>query len=190
MQPLADIYEAYRSAEEFDHFRTPEIVMVPGEGSPRPSIFITGEAPGAMENTHKRPFVGASGKVLRSLITDSAGLGPTDWFLTNVVKYRPPGNRTPEPAEIEASVPYLRAEYAAVGSPPVLVAVGGSARSALGPGLSGGVLALAGKPHPFPGGKTLWVMIHPSYGLRNPLARPTMEAHWTALGEWYRKEIG
>lgn len=189
MMSLADVYEAYRSDKAFDHLRTPGIVLVPGEGSSRPNVFIVGEAPGAMENTHRRPFVGASGAVLRSLITDTAELRPEQYFITNVVKYRPPNNRTPEWHEIDASLPYLRKEYAALGAPAVLVAVGGTALMALRPrGETRGILACAGKAIQMPGGKALWPMIHPSYGLRNRNARPLMEEHWNSFGKWMKEE--
>lgn len=189
MPDLADIYEAYRSDRAFDHLRSQHIVLVPGEGSTRPSVLIVGEAPGAMENTVRRPFVGASGQVLRSLMVDAAVLSPKDWYITNVVKYRPPGNRTPTSDEIAASVPYLRQEYAALGGPAAIVAVGGVALMALRPpGETRGILSVAGTPLTLPGGKALWPMIHPAYGLRNPAARPTMEQHWTALGDWLREE--
>lgn len=189
---LADVYDAYRADPRFDHLRTDSIVLVPGEGSSRPNVLIVGEAPGAMENVHKRPFVGASGQVLRSLIKDSAGLEPHDYFITNVVKYRPPNNRTPEPEEVAASLPYLRQEYAALGGPAVLVAVGGVAFDALWPSdwaRLGGILKYAGKPQSLPGGRALWPMIHPAYGLRNRDARPAMEAHWEQFGIWYREEF-
>ncbi len=187
---LPDIYDAYRADHRFDHLRSTGIVLVPGEGSSRPNVFIVGEAPGAMENTHKRPFVGASGAVLRSLIRDAAGLEERDWFITNVVKYRPPGNRTPEPQEIDASVPYLRREYASLGSPAVIVAVGGVAFSVFRPeGERGGILSRSGEPITLKGGKALWPMIHPAYGLRNSQARPAMEKHWEQFGIWYREEF-
>lgn len=190
MSSLADIYDEYRGDPRFDHLRTPGIVLVPGEGSSRPAVFIVGEAPGATENTHKRPFVGASGSVLRSLIADSARLEERHWFITNTVKYRPPGNRTPTEEERAASLPYLRREYAALGSPAVIVAVGGVAFEALRPSTytRTGILASSGTPMVLPGGKALWPMIHPAYGLRNRDARPQMEEHWETFGNWFREE--
>jgi DNA polymerase len=186
---LPDVYDAYRADHRFDHLRTDSIVLVPGDGSYRPKVFIVGEAPGAMENTHRKPFVGASGRVLRSLISDAAGLAPEDYFITNVLKYRPPNNRTPDWQEIDASVPYLRQEYAAVGSPAVIVAVGGVALSVFRPPTeTRGILACAGEPITLPGGKALVPMIHPAYGLRNAEARPRMESHWEQFGIWFREE--
>lgn len=184
-ESLADIYEDIRADPVWNPLRTEGIVLVPGEGSSRPSVLIVGEAPGATENTHRRPFVGASGRVIRSLITDAAELTEDEWFITNVVKYRPPGNRTPVPFEIGAAVPYLRREWVALRCPSVLVAVGGTAKNALAPDIPG-VLQSAGKPHRLKGGRTLWPMLHPAYGLRNPGIRPEMERHWKTLGLWYR----
>jgi uracil-DNA glycosylase len=184
---LADIYEDYRSDRAFDHLRSEHIVLVPGEGSSRPKVLIVGEAPGATENTARRPFVGASGRVLRSLITDVAGLAPEEYFITNTVKYRPPGNRTPTGDEIAASVPYLRREYDALGRPPVIVAVGGTAYVALRPkAATGGILANAGKRFELPSTRTFVAMVHPSYALRNKGYQETMEGHWHEFGEWFR----
>ena len=79
---------------------------VPGEGSLTPKIFFIGEAPGAQEDKTGRPFVGAAGKLLTSLI-EEIGLSREDVYITNVVKCRPPGNRDPSIEEIEACKPYL-----------------------------------------------------------------------------------
>jgi DNA polymerase len=184
---LAEVYEAVRADKAFDDLRTPGIVLVPGEGSSRPNIMIVGEAPGATENTAKRPFVGASGKVLRSLITDCAGLKPEEYFITNIVKYRPPGNRTPTPREVHLSLVHLRAEWYALGRPKVLIAVGATALSAIRPEC-GGVMRAAGNSYAISGGRTLWPMVHPAYGLRNKDFQPTMEKHWEQFGICYREE--
>lgn len=187
---LADVYEAYREDPAFSHLRTDGIVLVPGEGSSNPTVFIVGEAPGATENTQQRPFVGASGAVLRSLIDDVAGLRPGHHFITNVVKYRPPGNRTPTWEEVDASRPHLRAEYGALGSPPVIVTVGRPARDAIMPEWADGILTTAGKRFELGTDRTLWTMVHPSYALRNKAYRPYMEQHWTEFGDWIREEFG
>jgi DNA polymerase len=186
---LAEIYDDYRTDPAFDHLRTEGIVLVPGEGSPRPRVLVVGEAPGASENTAKRPFVGASGKVLRSLIEDVAKLHQADYFITNTVKYRPAGNRTPDWKEIAASVPYLRREFIALGRPPVLVAVGAVPRAALDSNsvVRGGSLVNGGKRFDLGDGRTLVTMVHPAYALRNRNYRPEMEKHWEELGRWLRE---
>lgn len=189
MRSLAEVYDAYRTDSGFDHLRTPGIVLVGGDGSSRPNILIVGEAPGAMENTLRRPFVGASGVVLRSLITDVAKLPAESYFITNVVKYRPPGNRTPTQSEIQRSLAYLRQEWAALGGPPILIAVGAVAKVALCADVPGGVLVNSGKHFKSQAGPgSRWVMTHPSYALRNESYRPTMEEHWERFGSWYREE--
>lgn len=175
-------------------------VYVPGEGD-NPLAFIVGEAPGAQEHMKARPFVGPSGVVLRDLM-HSAGLHtgefnyqgnePNCW-LTNVVKFRPPKNRNPTPAEIACARPYLSREWVAVGSPRLVIPVGGIAlRAIMGRPMS--ILMLAGKPmmQAARDGSTIYVypMIHPSFGLRNEQVRPLMERDWAALGEWIKNTKG
>jgi DNA polymerase len=191
-ETLAEVYDAYRADSRFDHLRQDGIVLVPGMGASRPRIFIVGEAPGAVENTTKSPFQGASGRVLRSLLRDVAEMSQDDLFITNTVKYRPPGNRTPTWEEVEASLPYLRREYAAIGYPPVIIAVGGVAWGAFRPDTHrrAGILGVAGTPVQLRAGKALWPMVHPSYALRNVKYQPTMEEHWKRFGDWFREEFG
>lgn len=185
---LLDVYERYREDPAFERMRAPGRLVVAGEGSSQPNVMIVGEAPGATENTAKRPFVGASGKVLRSLILDVAGLQPEEWFITNAVKYWPgPGNPTPDGDLIAAGRSYLRDEWKALGSPPVLIAVGGVARQAMAPDVPS-VTQAAGQAFSRPGGTALWVMLHPSYGLRKKEVRPAMEQHWEEFGKWYSRE--
>ena len=82
---------------------------VPGEGKPDAKIMFVGEAPGAAEDKTGRPFVGASGKFLDSMLRD-IGLERAEVFIANVNRCRPPGNRDPNAAEIAACSPYLRAQ--------------------------------------------------------------------------------
>jgi len=105
-ESVADIYEDIREDPLFEHLRTAHIRLVPGIGSQSATYLLVGEAPGATENTKGRPFCGASGRVLDQLM-GVAGISVTETigqdgirrdanaWLTNVVKYRPPGNRTP-----------------------------------------------------------------------------------------------
>jgi DNA polymerase len=185
-ESLEDVYDAYREDPAFADLRTTGIVLVPGDGHRAPNIMIVGEAPGATENTAVRPFVGASGRILRSLIEDVAELDSSEYFITNVVKYRPPGNRTPYPEEVDASIPYLRREWTALGCPSVLVAVGGTALSALAPSLSG-ITKLAGRPHDLPGARRLWPMIHPRWAINNPERQEALEQHWNQFRLWYNE---
>ena len=103
---------------------------VPGEGNPnRPDIMLVGEGPGADEDAQGRPFVGEAGQLLDKMI---AGMGykREEVFIANIVKCRPPGNRVPLPEEMNACVPYLKAQIALI-QPKIIVALGKTAVQAL-----------------------------------------------------------
>ena len=95
---------------------------VPGEGNPHARIMFIGEGPGFHEDSQGRPFVGPAGQFLVELLA-SINLKRTDVFITNVVKCRPPGNRDPLPAEINACNDYLERQIAAL-DPEVIVTLG------------------------------------------------------------------
>ena len=95
---------------------------VPGEGNPHAKIMFIGEGPGYHEDKQGRPFVGPAGQFLDELLA-SINLKRADVFITNVVKCRPPDNRDPLPAEIEACNPYLERQIAAI-KPKVIVTLG------------------------------------------------------------------
>ncbi len=95
---------------------------VPGEGPSDSDILFIGEGPGFHENEEGRPFVGAAGRFLEDLLA-SISLRREQVFICNVVKCRPPGNRDPQPEEIEACRPYLDRQIAAI-SPAVIVTLG------------------------------------------------------------------
>lgn len=192
-------------------------VYVGGEGErDQPIAMLIGEAPGAYEETHKRPFVGDAGIVLRDLMA-IAGLYPQAWktgavgpnyqeptvdpagsyapncWLTNVVKFRPPRNRTPEPNEIMSVRALLRDEWNAINRPQVVIPVGGVALHALyGRRIS--ILAVAGECHrqmsaTVPGlDLFIWPMVHPSFGLRlgSTYIQDLIERDWQKLGEWLK----
>jgi uracil-DNA glycosylase len=80
--------------------------VVFGEGSPNAAVMVVGEAPGAEEDRTGRPFVGAAGKLL-DLMLAAVGFARDDVYICNVLKCRPPGNRNPQPDEVEACSPYL-----------------------------------------------------------------------------------
>ncbi len=102
---------------------------VPGEGNMRATIMFVGEAPGAAEDQSGRPFVGASGKFLDSMLRD-IGLARADVFFANVNRCRPPGNRDPLQWEIDACHPWLRAQLRII-QPKVICPLGRFALGAL-----------------------------------------------------------
>ncbi|MEM3442099.1 MAG: uracil-DNA glycosylase, partial [Candidatus Bathyarchaeia archaeon] len=79
---------------------------VPGEGYPEADVMFIGEAPGYWEDVKGKPFVGAAGKFLETLL-NAIGFSRTDVFICNILKCRPPGNREPLPLEIQTCTPYI-----------------------------------------------------------------------------------
>lgn len=182
------------------HAKDMSDVYVGGEGeNERPPVMIIGEAPGAEEVLRHRPFVGPAGRVLRQLMEVArvfTGYAPyfgnANCWLTNVVKFRPPGNRTPWPQEIGSVRSLLRTEWICIGKPRIIIPVGGVALTAL-VGRNVSILKHSGWLHKVLStvdGKDLyvWPMIHPAYGLRNKSLQPLMEEDWTVFGEWLREQ--
>ena len=100
-----------------------------GGGNEQAEVMLIGEAPGADEDRMGIPFVGRSGHLLDKII-QAAGLARDDVYITNVLPWRPPGNRTPTTAEVAVCLPFLRRQIELV-KPKVLVLLGGSAANAL-----------------------------------------------------------
>jgi len=105
---------------------------VPGVGPPTARIMIVGEAPGQNEDQQGEPFVGAAGKLLDQLL-GGIGLSRADVFITNILKCRPPGNRDPQPIEVEACSPYLEQQQRLI-KPEVVLLLGRHALARLLPG--------------------------------------------------------
>ncbi len=99
------------------------------DGNPAAPVMLIGEAPGADEDRLGLPFVGASGKLLDRMLA-SIGLDRGSVYITNVVPWRPPGNRKPEPTEIELCLPFVERHIELV-APAILVFLGGAPASAL-----------------------------------------------------------
>jgi uracil-DNA glycosylase len=92
------------------------------DGNPASDLMFVGEAPGFHEDRQGKPFVGAAGKLLDQML-ESIGLDRTSCVICNVIKCRPPGNRDPQPDEIETCSPYLRAQIDFI-KPKVIVTLG------------------------------------------------------------------
>lgn len=106
--------------------------VVIGSGPLQSPLVIIGEAPGADEDASGAPFIGRSGRLLLALIGEELSLGRDDCFITNVVKCRPPGNRTPTRLELAACRPWLEGQLSSL-RPSVVLCVGATAvRSVLG----------------------------------------------------------
>ena len=103
--------------------------LVFGEGSPSARLMFIGEAPGAEEDLAGRPFVGPAGQLLDKML-HNLQLDREEVYITNVLKSRPPGNRDPQPDEIEACLPFLLKQIKAI-RPQVIVTLGKVATDAL-----------------------------------------------------------
>jgi DNA polymerase len=95
---------------------------VPGDGNPAAEIVFIGEAPGKDEDIQGKPFVGSAGKFLNEMLQE-INLKRENVYITNIVKYRPPGNRDPEPEEKESCIKWLQEELGAI-KPKLIVFLG------------------------------------------------------------------
>lgn len=144
--------------------------MVFADGNPEARIMLIGEAPGAEEDRLGKPFVGASGQLLDRMMA-SIGLDRTSFYITNILPWRPPGNRQPSAAEIAACRPFVERHIRLV-APEILVFVGGtSAKTMLD--TNEGVMRLRGRWFDYtpPGGDSsiqATAIFHPAYLLRSP----------------------
>ncbi len=138
--------------------------IVFGTGNPAAELVFVGEGPGADEDRLGEPFVGAAGKLLDRMIA-AMGLSRAEVYICNVVKCRPPGNRNPEPDEMDACGPFVRAQIAAI-RPRVLVTLGKIAAQHLLRDTTP-VSRLRGRWREFEG-IPLMPTFHPAYLLRNP----------------------
>jgi len=137
---------------------------VPGEGNPHAGLVCVGEAPGQTEDETGRPFVGRAGKLLDDILK-AIGLAREEVFICNVLKCRPPGNRTPEPLEAAACSPYLHRQLELI-RPKVILALGRPAATTL-LNVNASLGDLRGKVHRYRG-IPLVVTYHPAALLRNP----------------------
>jgi uracil-DNA glycosylase len=156
--------------------------IVFGVGNPRAELMFIGEAPGADEDQQGEPFVGRAGQLLNNMIK-AMGLRRADIYIANIIKCRPPGNRTPERDECETCSPFLMRQIATI-KPKVLVALGAVAAKTL-LAINAPMTELRGKWYDFRGTK-LAVTYHPAFLLRDP--RQKKEA-WKDL-QMVMKDLG
>src|SRR5262245_52625462 len=140
-------------------------------GSPAASLMIIGEAPGRDEDLAGRPFVGAAGKLLDKMLA-AIGLAEPDVHITNIVYWRPPGNRTPTPQEAQVCRPFLERQIELVG-PKMIMTLGGPAIKNLC-NVSDGIMKIRGTWRSLTvGGRSVPVLptLHPAYLLRAPASK-------------------
>ena len=167
--------------------------MVFCDGNPKARIMIVGEAPGADEDRQGKPFVGKSGQLLDRIL-GSIGLDRhnedtgTSVYISNILNWRPPGNRTPTPSEIDIALPFIE-KHIALTKPEILILCGGVAAKSL-LNSTNGITKLRGKwtrfvpqtqkKDDFPEIQAL-ATFHPSYLLRNPAQKKAVWQDMLAL---------
>jgi DNA polymerase len=138
--------------------------VVFGEGAPHADLLVVGEGPGRDEDLQGRPFVGRSGRLLDRLLNEELGMARSDCYIANVVKCRPPGNRDPQPDEIEACRPWLEAQMTLI-APRVVLTLGNfSTRLLLG--TNEGIRRTRGRTYTLRDGIALVPTYHPAAALR------------------------
>jgi DNA polymerase len=145
--------------------------LVFADGQPGARLMFIGEAPGRDEDEQGLPFVGRSGQLLDRML-GAIGLERAQCYIANVVPWRPPGNRTPTPQEVETCRPFVIRQIELV-APEIVVFLGGASAAALA-GTSEGILKLRGRwLNPVIGGAEYRAMatLHPAYLLRQPLQK-------------------
>jgi len=141
---------------------------VPGVGDENAGWLFVGEGPGAEEDARGEPFVGQAGRLLDAMLAAIGLKRGEDVYIANAVKCRPPGNRTPEPAEMAACFPFLKRQIALI-QPKLIVLLGRAAVSSV-LGEEGSLASLRGKTLAFrEGDREIPVLAtyHPAYLLRN-----------------------
>ena len=141
--------------------------VVFGVGNPNADLMFVGEAPGADEDQQGEPFVGRAGQLLTKII-EAIDLTRDQVYIANVIKCRPPGNRNPEPDEVESCEPFLFRQIDAI-KPKVIIALGKFAAQSLLK-TTDPITRLRGRVFKYRGA-SLIPTFHPAFLLRNPSAK-------------------
>ena len=151
--------------------RTTAKQLVFADGNPQARVMFVGEAPGREEDLEGLPFVGRSGKLL-DLMMAAIGLDRTGAYITNIIPWRPPGNRTPTPQESQICLPFIQRQIE-LANPDILVCLGGPASQTL-LGIKEGIKRTRGRWFTFHTGTReirAIATFHPAYLLRSPLEK-------------------
>ncbi|NEQ49791.1 MAG: uracil-DNA glycosylase [Leptolyngbya sp. SIO3F4] len=139
--------------------------VVVSRGNPNANLLLIGEGPGQQEDEQGLPFVGKSGQLLDKILASVRLDTQNDVYICNVVKCRPPGNRTPTAGEVAACVPYLKEQVRLV-DPKIILLTGGTALKGL-LGVKQGITKVRGNWMEWEG-RHCMAIFHPAYLLRNP----------------------
>ena len=161
---LAELEQQAKSAPKPPALSDTTDNLVFGEGDPEANVVIIGEAPGEDEDATGRPFVGRAGQLLDRILS-SVRIERDEVYITNIVKYRPPGNRNPKPEEIAASEPLLMEQLKLIR--PQIIATLGNIPTQYFVNTKEGITKTHGNWYDW-NGVRIYPMFHPAYLLRNP----------------------
>ena len=180
-EALKAVYEQARGCEKCPQLAATRTTVVFGAGNADADLMFVGEAPGANEDKQGLPFVGSAGKLLEKLLGE-IGLARADVFIANVLKCRPPGNRDPHPAEIEACQDYLWRQIDLI-QPRVLCTLGNFSTKLLR-GDPTGITRLHGSAEVRiigPRAVRLYPIYHPAAALYTPSMLDTLRADFARI---------
>jgi DNA polymerase len=163
--------------------------VVFGAGNADADLMFVGEAPGAEEDRRGLPFVGRAGGLLNELLAGIA-LERGDVWICNVLKCRPPGNRDPQPHEIESCRPYLREQIKLIG--PRVVCTLGNFSTKLLTGSQTGITRVHGTPQVHTlAGQTVFLLplFHPAAALRTPAVKEKLEAAFATIPDLLERPL-
>jgi uracil-DNA glycosylase len=163
--------------------------VVFGNGNSDADLMFVGEAPGAEEDRQGLPFVGRAGGLLTQLL-GGIGMRREEVFVANVLKCRPPGNRDPQPGEIESCRPYLETQVELI-QPRVIATLGNFATKLL-TGNPTGITRVRGTPQVHElGGRTVFLLplLHPAAALRTPSLAETLRQDFATIPRLLEQEV-
>jgi uracil-DNA glycosylase len=187
-EQLVQLYKEVQSCNRCPLYETRTKVVF-GSGNADADLMFVGEAPGAEEDRQGLPFVGRAGQLLNQML-EEIGLVREDVFIANVLKSRPPGNRDPQPLEIEACKPWLFEQVRLI-EPRVVCTLGNFSTKLLS-GSPTGITKVRGTPQVHElGGRTVFLLplFHPAAALRTPSVKETLRADFATIPELLQRPL-
>jgi len=179
-EQLVELYKEVQRCEKCPLHETRTKVVF-GAGNADADLMFVGEAPGAEEDRQGLPFVGRAGQLLNQLL-EEIGLSREEVFIANVLKNRPPGNRDPQPLEIQACEPWLWRQVALI-EPRVVCTLGNFSTKLLS-GSQTGITKVRGTPQVHElGGRMVYLLplFHPAAALRTPAVKETLRTDFATI---------
>jgi uracil-DNA glycosylase len=187
-EKLVELYKVVQACTKCPLHET-RTKAVFGAGNADADLMFVGEAPGAEEDRRGLPFVGRAGQLLNQML-EGIGLSREDVFIANVLKSRPPGNRDPQPLEIEACEPYLWEQVRLI-EPRVVCTLGNFATKLL-TGSPAGITKVHGTPQVHELGNRMVYLLplfHPAAALRTPAVKETLRGDFATIPELLQRPL-